>query len=89
MSIDAFIKTFLRRFDFDRPVIDKTSLAGPFDFHPEYAPVQTDPDGVAASGDSGPSVFTALQQQLGLKLTPGKGAGEFLVIDHVERPSEN
>jgi uncharacterized protein (TIGR03435 family) len=36
-----------------------------------------------------PSFFTAIQQQLGLKLEPGKGPVETLIIDHIERPSEN
>jgi uncharacterized protein (TIGR03435 family) len=89
MSMDAFTKTFLIRFDLGRPVIDKTGLAGLFDFHLEYAPYQTGPDGAVAVDPAGPSIFTVLPQQLGLKLTPAKGPGEFLVIDHVERPSEN
>lgn len=68
----------------DRPVIDRTGLAGRFDIHLEYASAD------AAVGDtSSPSVFTAVQDQLGLKLTPDKGPVEVLVIDHIERPSEN
>ena len=52
--------------------------------HPSLAARQ------AAAGDpTAPGVSTALQQQLGLKLEPAKGAGEFLVIGHVERPTEN
>jgi len=68
-----------------RPVIDKTGLTEKFDFHIEYVP-----DGAPPSDDPDalPSVFTALQH-LGLKLEPVKGPRDFLVIDHVERPSEN
>jgi len=88
MSINAFIKFFLSRLD--RPVIDKTGLTGLFDFHLEYAPDQASADGAATPADpGGASIFSALQQQLGLKLTRAKGPGEFLVIDHVERPSAN
>lgn len=88
VSIAAFIKFFLSRLD--RPVIDKTGLTGLFDFHLEYAPDQAGVNGPATSADpEGSPIFTALQQQIGLKLTRAKGPGEFLVIDHVERPSAN
>jgi uncharacterized protein (TIGR03435 family) len=82
MSIDLFVQSYLR---LDRPVIDKTGLAGRFNFYLEYAPEEapTDDPGAAAP------LFTALQQQLGLKLESGKGPGEYLVIDRVERPSGN
>jgi len=43
----------------------------------------------AASSDSGSSIFTAIQEQLGLKLESTKGPVQVLVIDHVEMPSEN
>jgi uncharacterized protein (TIGR03435 family) len=76
----------------DRPVIDKTELKGLFDAHLEfvrdYAPRDTgnlEPLADAA----GPSIFTAVQQQLGLKLSSGKGSVEVLVIDHVEKPDAN
>ena len=79
----------------DRKVIDKTGIAGQFDFHLEFAPDETTrgysgrgaaPD---AAGPEGPSIFTALQEKFGLKLSPDKGPVDFLVIDHVEKPSEN
>jgi len=66
-----------------RDVIDTTGLAGNFDaMHLEYAP-EDRPDA------DGPSLFTALQEQLGLKLAPGKGTVISLVIDHIEKPSGN
>jgi uncharacterized protein (TIGR03435 family) len=74
-------------FKFDRPVINRTGIVGRFDFHLEFA---IDDLLVAApSGAAGPSIFTAIQQQLGLRIEPTKGPSEVLVIDHVEKPSEN
>lgn len=70
--------------DLDRPFIDKTGLTGMFDIHLEFAR-----DGAPADDTSAPSIFTAIQDQLGLKLTPNRGPVEVLVIDHVERPGEN
>jgi uncharacterized protein (TIGR03435 family) len=77
----------------NRAVIDKTGLTGIFDFHLEFAPDDLTP-GIttpsdAASDPQGPSIFAAMQDQLGLKLEAGKGPVELLVIDHVEKPSEN
>ncbi len=75
----------------DRPVIDKTGVAGIFHVHVEFAPDGATPQFRPGPSDEpvGPSIFTAFQEQLGLKLEPAKGPGEFLVIDSVERPSEN
>jgi uncharacterized protein (TIGR03435 family) len=50
-------------------------------------PPRADPP--APTDSSGPSLFTALQEQLGLKLKPAKGSVDILAIDHVEKPSEN
>ncbi len=91
MTLDEFSGLVLTAsafgFKFDRPLVNKTGLAGRFDFHLEFA---IDDVRAAASSDAvGPSIFTAVQQQLGLNLDPVKGPAEFLVIDHVERPSEN
>jgi uncharacterized protein (TIGR03435 family) len=74
----------------DRPVINKTGIGGIFHLHVEFAPDGTKfaPAG-PADPTGGPSIFTAFEEQLGLKLEPAKGPGEFLVIDSVERPSEN
>ncbi len=79
----------------DRPVADKTGIKGEFDLHAEFSPDQTTPGFLPGSplansmvADApGPSLFTALQQQLGLNLEPAKGPREFLVIDHVGRPT--
>ncbi len=84
----------------DRDAIDKTGLMGAFDIRLETSPADLYPEGVPAPRDPtappvatdparGPSIFAAVQQQLGLKLVPAKGPGEYLVIDHVEKPSEN
>jgi uncharacterized protein (TIGR03435 family) len=69
----------------DRPVLDRTGLSGRFDIHFEFVPN----DGLVSPDDVGPSIFTALREQLGLKLSAAKGPVEVLVIDHVERPSGN
>lgn len=84
-TIDEFCTLEFGRMD--RPVVNRTGIAGRFDIHLEFAPGALNPD--AASGPSGPSIFTAIQQQLGLKLEAARGPGEFVVIDHIERPSEN
>lgn len=72
----------------DRPVIDQTGLTGTFSIKLTYRPAYT------RSNNAEPdlndiSVFTAVQDQLGLKLEPTKAPIETLVIDHVEKPSEN
>jgi uncharacterized protein (TIGR03435 family) len=81
-----------------RPVIDKTEFTGTFDVKLEFTPEGTSfgTDGLGPPGGlppgfdtSGPSIFTALQDQLGLRLESQKGPGEVLVIDHVEKASEN
>lgn len=74
----------------DRPVINKTQLVGRFTFRLEFAPDETTPLLFSRSeSQTGPSIFTAMQEQLGLKLERAKGPAELLVIDSVEPPSEN
>lgn len=71
-----------------RPVLDKTGLTSRYDFTLRFLPDDA-PAGESASDPSVASLFTALQEQLGLKLEPGKGSVETIVIDHIERPSGN
>ena len=88
----------------DRPVVDQTNLQGHWDFTLKWTPDAGEgmmrgpggpgggppPEGAPPPPDTlGPSIFTALQEQLGLKLEPTKAPAEVLVIDHVEKPSEN
>jgi uncharacterized protein (TIGR03435 family) len=70
-----------------RPVLDKTGLTGPWEMKLDWAP-----DSAPAGNDAAslPSLFTALQEQLGLKLQSAKGPVETLVVDHIDRtPTEN
>ena len=87
-SIDALVQELQRlRMQglIDRPVIDRTGLGGTYDFDLRFAASSL----AAPSPDVSelPSVFTAVQEQLGLKLEPSRGPVEVLVIDSVERPA--
>jgi uncharacterized protein (TIGR03435 family) len=68
-----------------RIVVDRTGLTGKYDFSLKWSP----DDAPAAADTSSPSIFTALQEQLGLKLEAQKAPVETIVVDHVELPSEN
>ena len=80
-----------------QPVLDATGVAGKFDFKLEWTPddMQAKPPsadqraGNALEAGAAPSIFEALQEQLGLKLESGKFPAEVLVIDSAEKPSEN
>jgi uncharacterized protein (TIGR03435 family) len=73
----------------ERPVLDATGVPGVFDFKLEWSTQ----DGAAKAPDANevasPSIFTALQEQLGLKLESAKGPVEIIVVDHAEKPTEN
>jgi uncharacterized protein (TIGR03435 family) len=87
----------------ERKVVDRTGIEGTFDISVQWAfdrnpssrvdaglpATGAAPDNAATVNPPGPSIFSALQEQLGLKLEPARGPVEFLVIGHVERPSEN
>jgi uncharacterized protein (TIGR03435 family) len=76
-----------------RTVVDKTGLTGTFDISVEWAPDDAQlamlPPGVPRPTSDGPSIFVAIQEQLGLKLESQKGPVEMFVIDRAEKPSEN
>lgn len=76
------------------PVVDKTGLKGNYNFslqwkHSDQAGGAADSNSPSDNGDSNSSIFTAIQEQLGLKLQPQKGPIPVLVIDHIEKPAEN
>src|SRR5579863_198631 len=79
----------------DRPVIDRTGITGMFDIRLEFVRDQTTAgfiplEPLPPSGNAdGTSIFVAIQEQLGLKLESSKGPGQFLVVESVEKPSEN
>jgi uncharacterized protein (TIGR03435 family) len=84
-----------------RPVIDKTMLSGEFDFALEWTPEPGEDGGPTTAGlppgtsdqpastSDGPSIFTAIPEQLGLRLKSGRGPVEVIVIDDVRMPTAN
>jgi uncharacterized protein (TIGR03435 family) len=83
MKIDTIASTFGGTVG--RMIVDKTGLVDKkFDFELKWTPDDRPP-----ADDSEPSLFTALEEQLGLKLVSAKGPVEVLIIDHIERPSPN
>jgi uncharacterized protein (TIGR03435 family) len=77
----------------DRVVVDRTGLTGNFDWQLEWSPEASragiPPETTATADSTGPSIFTAIQEQLGLRLEGTKAPANALTIDAVERPSEN
>jgi len=68
----------------DKVVVDKTGLTGKYDITLTWTP-----DDRQGTADAGPTLFTALEEQLGLKLESTRGPVDTLVVDHAEKPSEN
>lgn len=94
VTADA-IATILSR-QVEHQVLNRTGLSGEYDFQLDFTPdsgpcrAAGDSQGGSPAEPSGlPSIYTAVQQQLGLKLQSSRGPVELLVIDRVERPSEN
>jgi uncharacterized protein (TIGR03435 family) len=73
-----------------RKVLDNTGLAGQFDVDLKWTPDLTTPgSNPASASDGGPSIFTAIEEQLGLKLESGRAPIDVLVIDHIDHASNN
>ena len=80
-SVDMKALTSLMSGPVERIVLDHTGLSGRYDFDLEWSPNQDAPDK--------PSIFAAAQEQLGLKLESARAPVDVVVIDHIERPTEN
>jgi bla regulator protein BlaR1 len=98
--ISASMPFFARVFLTDvlgKPVLDRTGISGEYDFEMEFAPYVNPAAALGGNQDelavsdpaAGPSIFTAIRQQLGLKLEATKGPVEFLIVAHAEKASEN
>jgi uncharacterized protein (TIGR03435 family) len=73
-----------------RPVLDQTGLQGRFEFKLEWTPDQSPASDAGLSNDDlGGSLFTAIQEQLGLRLQSQRGPVSFLIVDRAEKASEN
>ncbi len=84
IGIAALVSGLSDSDDVSRIVVDKTGLTGRYDIHLRWTPSDQQ-----ETADSGPSIFTALEEQLGLKLVSAKGPVDVIVVDHIERPTEN
>lgn len=88
----AQLASVLQRAVVDRPVVDRTGLNGKYDFDLEWTPDDTQFGGQIRGTPAAPvrpDLFTAMQEQLGLRLEATRGPVDTLVIDRIERPSAN
>ena len=89
----ADLAKFLQRFVLDRPTVDATGIEGHYDLVLRWTPDSAILNGAAgeAQGDAAapPDLFTAIKEQLGLKLKPTKAKTDVFVIDRIELPSES
>ena len=87
---------FLQMIVLDRPVVDRTGITGRFDYTVTFTPDDSEFNGhppklpaISDTADAAPNLFSAIQEQLGLKLDAEKTAVDVIAIDHVEKPSPN
>jgi uncharacterized protein (TIGR03435 family) len=88
-----YVATMLEN-EVHRKVVDRTGLTGAYDFTLTWTPdqpgnVETGGSALPSGDDSAPSIFTAVQEQLGLKLEASKGPVDVIVVDQVEKPEAN
>jgi uncharacterized protein (TIGR03435 family) len=95
-TMPEFTKMVLQGIVLDRPVLDQTSLNAHYDFTLKWTPEPSEFGGKAAqlpppsdAADAPPNLFTAIQEQLGLKLIAAKAPADVLVVDHVSPPDTN
>lgn len=84
VSMDDFVLMML--YEVDKPLLNRTGLKGRYDFEMRFT---KDELPAATNGGTAPGLFTAIQEELGLKLEAVKGAVDVLVVDAVQRPSAN
>ena len=89
----AMLAEGLQKLVLDRPIVDKTGLTGTFDFELHWRPEASQFGGRGAQltsvNEDQPDIFTAMQEQLGLKLEPTNGAADVIVVEGATAPSEN
>jgi len=89
IDMRGFATVLWRRANVGRPVTDRTGLTGDFDIDLFYAPYGENINGAPIPTDGLPSIFTAVQEQLGLRLDSARGPIDVLVIDRLSPPAEN
>ncbi len=98
MTMTGFA-TWMQAAVMDKPVVDQTGLSGSYDFQLNWTPDESQFAQLRGTGrvmpsptndpNAPPSLYTAMQEQLGLKMGTAKFPDDVIVIDHVEKPSEN
>ncbi len=95
-TIGDFTTMILQGVVLDRPVLDQTGITGKYDFTLDWTPDDSQFSGMGAtippptdSASAPPPLFTAIQEQIGLKLDATKAPADVLVVDHIEQPSAN
>jgi uncharacterized protein (TIGR03435 family) len=87
VSMVDFLNFMTRNAGLDRPILDRTGLTGRYDFKLTWTP--DDAQGSSMPPNEAPPLYTALQEQLGLKLSATKAPAEVYIVDHVEKPGGN